>query len=154
MFDPSQFINEISSEVESGISENEVLAYIEKKKQVASLEKEVKSIGDKIKSYLIEKNATKAKLYGVEFKLNFQNRATMDEEKLLELLKERQLNNAIITVEKPNAEMLPQLIAEGKLTESDISTCMINNWVPTLNVSKSKTNSSEPKITTNKSSMF
>jgi hypothetical protein len=109
-----------------------------KSKQYTELEKEIKPLKDKIKLALLSAKAKKGTFGDVTLSITIQNRDTMDEDKLTAILKLKGLTDAIKIVEKPDPNKIPELLAEGLITDEELNSCMIPNKVTILNFPKKK----------------
>lgn len=121
-----------------GISFEEIKELAGKKKTFGALEKEIKDKTEKIKYALLAGKIKKGDFGGTKLSITIQNRDQMDEDKLVELLKSKGLEHAIITIEQPDPNKLPQLIADGLLNDEEIKKCMIPNKVYVLNFPRTK----------------
>jgi len=122
----------------NGITLDEVETLVQENREYSALEKKIKPLKEKIKSALLEANAKNGIFGKVSLRITFQNRDTMDEDRLLAIFKERGLTDAIMTVEKPNPDKLISLISNGIITDEDMNSCMIPNRIPVLNFPRVK----------------
>jgi hypothetical protein len=100
--------------------------------------KDEKECSKVIKHVLCGLGVVKASIHDVGLAITFQDKSTVDEDKLAALLAERGLDNAIITIKKPDPDKLPQLLADGLITEKDLMDCTVPNFIPVLKMDKPK----------------
>lgn len=121
-----------------GITLDDVKKLEEKNKQLADLDKEVKGLKDKVKKAIIGANVNKCAFGDLELSITYQNRDSLDEEALVKLMESKGLDDALITIKKPDPNKLPELLGAGQLTEQDIASCTIPNRIAVLKFPKSK----------------
>ena len=132
-----------------GITLEDIKKLDEKNKQLAELDKEVKGLKDKVKKAMIGAKADKCAFGDIELSVTYQNRDSLDEELLVKLMEEKGLEDALITIKKPDPNKLPELLGEGKLTEQDIASCTIPNRVAVLKFPKAKKESATANVVNN-----
>jgi len=71
---------------------------------------------------------------GFTFKYGTQNRSTMDDVKLIELLKQKGLTDAIKTIEVSDSEAVTTYLKSNQLTLEELDTCKVPNIIDTLTV--------------------
>ena len=130
-----------------------------RKKELSKELDEIDAKTKEIKQALLTHKIKSADFGGTVLSITIQNKDTLDEQKLVELLKQKGLNQGIIIKQVPNPEMLPELIANGLITDTELSSCIVPNRVPVLNFpreKKSKVSNTVEKVikSTNKSKMF
>lgn len=108
------------------------------KKKKSELEKEEKKLSPKIKDFLVSHGISDFPFEGHKMFISYQDRSTMNEEKLVELIKEVLTpeeiveRNALKEVSNPDA--VTKLVAEGRITMEQLSECKILNIVPVFNL--------------------
>lgn len=132
---------------EAGLTPEEILVPFTKedldkldniKKQKAKLEKEEKDLLPKVKNFLVQHEISQFKFDKHVMVVTYQDRSTMDEEKLVKLLQEKfdeetlQKYNALLY--KSNPDAVTELIKDGLLTLEEISECKIQNKVAVFNL--------------------
>lgn len=95
--------------------------------------KEVKSLGEKLKSFfkIGDQHTTKD---GYELSITKQEKTNMNNEKLIEILKATGHSNAVKTIEVPDDKMVEELLYSGQLTAVDIAPAVSINIVAVLKV--------------------
>ena len=112
----------------------------ELKKRKSEIEKEEKAISSKLKDFMIKNQMIDFPLHGHTMEITYQNRSTMDEDKLVQLLinkfgiQDLKQMNALKYVSNP--EIITDLVREGKLTMEELGTCQIHNLIPVFNFNK------------------
>jgi hypothetical protein len=132
-----------------GITTDDVKKLEEKNKQLSELDKEVKDLKDKIKKAMISANADKCTFGNVELRVTYQNRDSLDEELLVKLMEEKGLDDALLTIKKPDPNKLTELLGSGQLSEQDIASCMIPNRIAVLKFPKAKKETETNKAVNN-----
>lgn len=100
-----------------------------------SLEKSLEALDKKIKSHLLELGEKEYAASGFTFKMGVQDRSTMNEEKLVALLKEKGLDTkAVKTVEIGDPDAVAECIKTGELTVEELSECKNPNIINTMTV--------------------
>lgn len=132
-----------------GITLEDIKKLDEKNKQLAELDKEVKGLKDKVKKAMICANANKCTFGDIELSVTYQNRDSLDEELLVKLLEDKGLEDALVTIKKPDPNKLPELLANGDITEEDIASCTIPNRVAVLKFPKAKKKSATADVVNN-----
>ncbi len=132
-----------------GITLEDIKKLDEKNKQLADLDKEVKGLKDKVKKAMIGANADKCTFGDIELSVTYQNRDSLDEELLVKLLEDKGLEDALVTIKKPDPNKLPELLANGDITEEDIASCTIPNRVAVLKFPKANKKSETSNIMKN-----
>ena len=95
-------------------------------------------LNKEIKELMVKGDLSTFEHGGVTLSYSTQNRNDMNEDALVEKLKSLGLTEAIQIVEKPNEEMITQLIYEGKLSASDLESCVTTKVIEVLKVSVKK----------------
>lgn len=108
-------------------------AILQKEEYKEALKAE-KTYGRIIKEELDKAGVTNIELYGVRFKLTYQDRSEMDEEKLAEILESKGLTDAIIIKKVADPNKLPNLVADGLITEEELRTCLKPKLIPVLKI--------------------
>lgn len=134
---------------ELGITIEDVKKLDEKNKQLASLDKEVKDLKDKIKKAMVGAKADKCEFGDLELNITYQNRDSLDEEALVKLMCDKGLGDALLIIQKPDPNKLPELLANGELTEQDIASCTIPNRIAVLKFPKAKKKSATANVVNN-----
>lgn len=99
--------------------------------------KELKPINEEIKSSLAEVGLNKLDTdNGYRIEIGTQNRSTVDEEKLVALLKLRGFNEAVKTIEVPDEALVERLVFSGELSPEEYSTCINQKIINTLKIKK------------------
>jgi hypothetical protein len=138
VINPEEVTNELDAEQTLAVCQSVGITFEDVKKlgqmnqEFSELEKKIKPLKDKIKNALLDAKAKKGTFGDLELTVTFQNRDTMDEDKLVAILKEKGLTDALITIEKPDPNKLPGLIGDGLITDADIAKCMIPNKIAIL----------------------
>lgn len=108
------------------------------KKQKSELEKKEKKLAPKIKDFLTANKISEFPFEGHKMCITYQDRSTMDEDKLVELLKETLTQGEIDDLgalkEISNPAVIPQLIADGRITMEQLSSCKIPNIIAVFNL--------------------
>jgi hypothetical protein len=108
------------------------------KKKKADLEKEEKKLAPKVKDFLVSNKISEFPFEGHKMVISYQDRSTMDEDKLVALLKEVLTEEEIETLEAlkqiSNPAVIPQLLTEGKLTVEQLASCKIPNIISVFNL--------------------
>jgi len=125
-------------EIVATFTKADVDALDEIKKQKSELEKKEKKLAPKIKDFLIANKISEFPFEGHKMCITYQDRSTMDEDKLVELLKETLTQDEINTLgalkEVSNPAVIPQLIADGRITMEQLSACKIPNIISVFNL--------------------
>lgn len=121
----------LSEQVVKGYAEAKAIL---RKKEYKEALKAEKTYGKIIKEELDRAGVTDIELYGVSFKLTYQDRSEMDEEKLAEILESKGLTDAIIIKKVADPNKLPNLIADGLITDEELRTCIKPKLVPVLKI--------------------
>lgn len=108
-------------------------AILQKEEYKEALKAE-KTYGRIIKEELDRAGVTNIELYGVRFKLTYQDRSEMDEEKLAEILESKGLTDAIIIKKVADPNKLPNLVANGLITDEELRTCLKPRLIPVLKI--------------------
>lgn len=108
------------------------------KKEYTDAVKTEKALAPIIRGAIGELALSKVELYGVPFSLTYQDKSTVDEEKLAALLESKGLTDAILIKKVPDPAKLPQLIADSLLTPEEVNSCKIPNMIPVLKLVKPK----------------
>lgn len=98
------------------------------------LKKEGDPLKDKIKTIMNEHEMDRFEKGPIQVTFSIQERRTMNEERLLQKLKSLGLTEAIKTVEKPDQQVIEDLIYEGALDPSDLDECIERKQVEVLRV--------------------
>lgn len=99
--------------------------------------KELKPINEEIKNSLAEINLKKLDTEnGYRIEIGSQNRSTVDEEKLVALLKLKGFNEAIKTIEVPDEALVERLVFSGELSPEEYSACINQKIISTLKIKK------------------
>ena len=99
--------------------------------------KELKPINEEIKSSLAEVGLSKLDTEnGYRIEIGTQNRSTVDEEKLVALLKLKGFNEAIKTIEVPDEALVERLVFSGELSPEEYSACINQKIINTLTIKK------------------
>lgn len=123
------------------------------KKEKSKLEKEEKKLAPEFKNFLVNNKITKLNYEGHNMVVGYQDRSTMDEEKLVALIysvMDRQEIVATDAIKKTsNPAVITQLLKDGRITLEQIAKCTIPNIIPVfyLNPKEKKEQDSEPKTT-------
>lgn len=114
--------------------EQKAAKYYELDKQEKDAKKAKTPIGDEFKSLY----PTKGQYEAGEFMIvrGTQERTNMNEERLIQKLKDLGFNEAIATKEVPNQEVIESLIYEGKLPAEVLQSCVDVQYVQTVQVKK------------------
>lgn len=117
----------------------------------SDLEKKIKPLKEKVKAMLIGACAKKAMIGQNALTITFQDRSKMDEDALVALLQKKDLHEFTTVVIKPDISRLQELLIDGRLTDKELKSCMVPNWVTVLNFPRRKkgatTTSTESKET-------
>lgn len=101
----------------------------EEYKNAQKLEKKLNKV---IKSAIVDAGLEEVDVHGAQFKVTYQDRSKMNEEKLLQLLESKGLVEAIKVKKVPDADMIPDLISKGLIKETELAECIDENLVPIL----------------------
>lgn len=119
-----------------GITIEDIKTLNEKNRQLGALDKEVKDLKDKVKKAMLGASSNKCAFGDIELNITYQNRDTLNEEALVELMESKELHDGIMTIKKPDPNKLAELLSGGQLTNEDIASCMIPNKVAVLKFPK------------------
>lgn len=123
------------------------------KKKKSELEKEEKKLAPKIKEFLVNNQINTLKYGKHNLVITYQDRSTMDEDKMVNLIKKVMSPNEIIETnaikEASNPEAVKNLVREGRLTMEQLSTCKIPNIIPVFNVNPKPKKELSEKTTPN-----
>lgn len=97
-----------------------------------------KPLNTSIKKHMQANNLKAVEVDGLKVSYSLQERTNMNEDKLLLKLKSLGLTEAIVTVEKPDAEAVSKLIYDGKLTTEELDACIEKKYVEVLSVKGGK----------------
>lgn len=112
------------------------------KKQKAELDKRDKKLAPKIKNFLVENQITDFEFMGHRMQISVQDRSTMDEDKVVNLIQkvmseeEIEATGALKYVSNP--DVVTQLISDGRITVAQLSECKIPNIIPVFNLNKNQ----------------
>jgi hypothetical protein len=129
---------EAPTEIVAPFTKSDLDRLDEIKKKKSELEKEEKKLSPKIKDFLVSHGISDFPFEGHKMFISYQDRSTMNEEKLVELIKEVLTpeeiveRNALKEVSNPDA--ITKLVAEGRITMEQLSECKILNIVPVFNL--------------------
>lgn len=99
--------------------------------------KELKPINEEIKSSLAEIGLNKLDTdNGYRIEIGTQNRSTVDEEKLVALLKLKGFNEAVKTIEVPDEALVERLVFSGELSSEEYSACINQKIISALKIKK------------------
>lgn len=97
-----------------------------------------KPLNDQIKKAMREGGVGELIVDDIVATFKVQQRTSMNEQRLLDKLKELGLTQAIQTVERPDPGMLEKLIYDGELDASDLASCSDTTEVAVLSVKQKK----------------
>lgn len=95
-------------------------------------------LNKEIKTLMSEHGLNSFEVDGIEASYAKQERVSMNEAKLIEVLKTNGYADAIIQVEKPDTGKIEELIYEGKLKPALLEQCNETKIVEVLSVKKKK----------------
>jgi len=134
------------------------------KKQKSELEKEEKKLAPKVKSFLVDNKISSLQYEHHNLVIKQQDRSTMDEDKVVALIKELmspeeiQATGAIKEISNPEA--ITTLVKEGRVTMEQLGACRIENIVYVFSVNPKQkkelksTESNDAVSTDKKGEMF
>lgn len=112
--------------------------YVQKKKQLELLEKEVKELGNLVKTEMIDRDIKTAEAGGYRITKTESQRVTWKEDLLLAKVKSYNQPELIQMVEQVNMPVLEQYVLDGVIHADDLSECSQVTPVVTLRLSKIK----------------
>jgi hypothetical protein len=89
------------------------------------LEADYKVLGNEIKSFMKEKDLTKLSGLGVTASYTYKERTKLDEQKVIQFLKEKGFTQAIKVVEQVDTTAVADLIYEEKITADELKPFMV-----------------------------
>jgi len=110
------------------------------KTEKSTLEKEEKKISEKLKDFMVTNQILDFPLHGHTMQIGYQDRSTMNEDKLVELIESKfnpqeiDFMGVFKRVTKP--EVIVDLVREGKLSMEELGNCKILNLIPVFNFDK------------------
>ena len=114
-------------------------SFYEDKKQLDNYKKSTDEYNKEIKKLMSELNKTEFETdKGLVAKITVQNRESFNENKLISKLKELNGTSAIKTKEYVDMDVLEDLIYNGKINASELTSCKVSKQVVTLKVSERK----------------
>lgn len=114
----------------------DVIDYVKYDTTAKEMKSKMDPLNKKIKKYMSENKMKNFEAGDVKVSYQLQTRSTMNEDALIGRLKKLGLHEAIKTVEKPDEQVIEQLIFEGKLPASELQSCITTKYVEVLKVSK------------------
>lgn len=102
------------------------------------VEKLIKPMNEHFKTDMLTKGDTTRVADGYKLIITEQDKSTVDDEKLVKLLKKKKLKAAIIKVEKPDHAAVEMLVSSGEITPQELAFCQIPKFVKVLNVTEIK----------------
>lgn len=109
------------------------------KKQLDNYKKSTEEYNKEIKKLMNQLNKTEFETdNGLVAKINVQNRESFNEDKLIAKLKELNGTAAIKTKEYVDMDELEDLIYNGELDASELTSCKVSKEIITLKVSERK----------------
>ena len=125
-------------EIIAPFTKQELDSLDEIKKHKSDLEKLEKKLAPKIKDFLVANKIVDFDFQGHKMFITFQDRGTLDEDKLVALIKEvldpQEIDMLGALKQISNPAVMPQLIADGKITMEQLSSCKIQNIIPVFNL--------------------
>lgn len=137
-------MSNISSEIKAKLGEKLKSYFIQNEAEKAA-KKLKEPLNKEVKKIMVENKITEFEFDGILASYNLQERTSMNEDKLLNRLKELGFTQAIEQVERPNTSVLETLIYDGTLDPELIANCNETKYVEVLNVKKKKV--AQPKVT-------
>lgn len=114
--------------------EEKAAKYFELDQQEKTAKKAKTPIGDEFKTIFPGKGTFEAGAFNIV--RGTQERTSMNEEKLIQKLKDLGLEQAITTKEIPNQEVIESLLYDGTITADLLQSCVDVNFVQTVSVKK------------------
>lgn len=132
---------ETSENVQVDLSST-INSYVLHKQQLEELKKLCESENTQIKEYMKENNLESySDDNGHTVKYSVQERTSMNEAKLLKVMKDNNVNHVIKTQEYVDSDLLEKALYNNELSEDvqrQIAECNEVKYVPTLRISKAK----------------
>ena len=110
--------------------------YYELTQEKSQLEKKIKPYNEAFKKFMAKGNMKEFEENGYKLLLTEQDRSTMNDDRLVALLKAKGLTGAIAIKEVPVAEEVEQAVFEGLITPEEFASCMDTKKATVLNVKK------------------
>lgn len=115
-----------------------VTNYAELDAKVKQLEELKKPLNAEIKAYMKHNDLKEVSAAGIKAVYGKQERVSMNQDKLLDKVKQLGLNHAIKTVEVVDEQVLESMIFNGELNASQIEGCVERKIVETLSIKGGK----------------
>lgn len=113
---------------------DEVIELDKIKKAMADYKKQDEAKSPKIKNFLLENGIREFDFEGQRMFITFQNRGKMDEDRLVEVIREccteAQIKAYDLMKEIVKPDALERAIADGLVSMKDLAPCMVPNMVP------------------------
>lgn len=119
--------------------ENLVKTYHSLDSQIKELESEKKPLNLTLKDHMRQNGLKDLAVGGLKLSFSVQERASMNEAKLLRRLKELGLDEAVKMVEVPDQAVIERMLYDGTLTPQTLADCTETKVVETLSVKEVKT---------------
>lgn len=122
--------------------DQQIIRYFKLDKNIKELDKPYKELNKVIKTDISKDvndgESKKVLVQNIEVNYQSQERVSINQEKLLELLKTRGLTKAIKTVEIPDATEVEQLIYDGVLTPEELAPLNETKYIEVLKIKQIK----------------
>jgi hypothetical protein len=115
-----------------------VTNYAELDAKAKQLEELKKPLNAEIKSYMKHNDLKEVSAAGIKAVYGKQERVSMNQDKLLDKVKQLGLNHAIKTIEVVDEQVLESMIFNGELNASQIEECMERKIIETLTIKGGK----------------
>jgi hypothetical protein len=115
-----------------------VTNYAELDAKAKQLEELKKPLNSEIKAYMKHNDLKEVSAAGIKAVYGKQERVSMNQDKLLDKVKQLGLNHAIKTVEVVDEQVIESMIFNGELNASQIEDCIERKIIETLTIKGGK----------------
>lgn len=122
--------------------EQRIELYNDLKAKIKLYESELKIISDEIKSYSNDYGTKDSngsmfcKTDNYKFGISLRKKITLNKDKALDFLKEKQLTSAVKMVEEVDEEVLEQLVVSGEIEQEEFNNLLDIKEIPALSITK------------------